>query len=161
MVRHLARDNLEVNDAWLCDKGRFAFQFADQPNRLATPLLRERGLEPVSFEEALSAIASWSAGHARAAFLAGGRLSDEDAYALSKLARTVFHTNDVDHRWTGWDPGALEAERAMASGMPVSYDDWLRIEQAEMELATSLGRGARVKLASREEIEAACRPPRG
>jgi ferredoxin--NADP+ reductase len=45
--------------------------------------------------------------------------------------------------------------------LPVSYDDWLRVEQAEMELATSLGRGARVKLASREEIEAACRPPRG
>ncbi len=135
VVRHLARDNLEVNDAWLCDKGRFAFQFADQPNRLATPLLRERGLEPVSFEEALSAIASRSAGDARAAFLAGGRLSDEDAYALSKLARTVFHTNDVDHRWTGWDPGALEAERAMASGMPVSYDD---VERAKVILLVGL-----------------------
>ena len=45
--------------------------------------------------------------------------------------------------------------------LPVSYDDWLRVERAEMELATALGRGARVKLASREEIEAACRPPRG
>ncbi len=45
--------------------------------------------------------------------------------------------------------------------LPVSYDDWLRVERAEMELATELGRGARVKLASREEIEAACRPPRG
>ncbi len=45
--------------------------------------------------------------------------------------------------------------------LPVSYDDWLRVERAEMELATALGRGARVKLASREEIEAACRPARG
>jgi ferredoxin/flavodoxin---NADP+ reductase len=45
--------------------------------------------------------------------------------------------------------------------LPVTYDDWLRVEQAEMELATALGRGARVKLASREEIEAACRPPHG
>ncbi len=45
--------------------------------------------------------------------------------------------------------------------LPVSYDDWLRVERAEMELATALGRGARVKLASREEIEAACRPPCG
>jgi ferredoxin--NADP+ reductase len=45
--------------------------------------------------------------------------------------------------------------------LPVSYDDWLRVERAEMELAMALGRGARVKLASREEIEAACRPPRG
>ena len=45
--------------------------------------------------------------------------------------------------------------------LPVSYDDWLRVERAEMELATALGRGARVKLASREEIEAACRPAHG
>ena len=29
VVRQLARDNLEVNDAWLCDKGRFAFRFPD------------------------------------------------------------------------------------------------------------------------------------
>ena len=39
---------------------------------------------------------------------------------------------------------------------PVSYDDWLRIETAERELAATLGRGARVKLASREELLRAC-----
>jgi len=39
---------------------------------------------------------------------------------------------------------------------PVSYDDWLKIETAEKELASSLGRGARVKLASREDIHRAC-----
>ena len=33
VVRQLARDNLEVNDAWLCDKGRFAFRFPDAPDR--------------------------------------------------------------------------------------------------------------------------------
>jgi len=38
----------------------------------------------------------------------------------------------------------------------VSYGDWLRIEAAEKELAARLGRGARVKLASREEIDRAC-----
>ncbi len=41
----------------------------------------------------------------------------------------------------------------------VSYTDWLRVEQAERDLATALGRGARVKLASRAAIDAACRPP--
>jgi ferredoxin/flavodoxin---NADP+ reductase len=39
---------------------------------------------------------------------------------------------------------------------PVSYSDWLRIEAAEQELAVALGRGARVKLASREELHRAC-----
>jgi ferredoxin/flavodoxin---NADP+ reductase len=38
----------------------------------------------------------------------------------------------------------------------VSYDDWLGIEAAEKELGASLGRGARVKLASRDEIRKAC-----
>lgn len=38
----------------------------------------------------------------------------------------------------------------------VSYADWLRIETAEKELAAKLGRGGRVKLASREEINRAC-----
>jgi ferredoxin/flavodoxin---NADP+ reductase len=38
----------------------------------------------------------------------------------------------------------------------VSYADWLKIETAEKELAAKLGRGARVKLASRDEIERAC-----
>jgi NADH-quinone oxidoreductase subunit G len=128
VTRHLARDNAEVNDAWLCDKGRFAFSFVDDEARLGTPLLRERGLEPVSFEEALSAVAGWCDG-ARVGVLAGGRLSDEDAYALSKLTRTVFGTNDVDHRWSGWDPEALEAERAQAASAPVTYAD---VERAKV-----------------------------
>ena len=41
----------------------------------------------------------------------------------------------------------------------VSYAGWLRVEQAEADLAAALGRGARVKLASRDEIDALCRPP--
>ena len=51
VVRVLARDNAEVNDAWTCDKGRFAFRHADLPGRVTTPLIRDRGLEPASFDE--------------------------------------------------------------------------------------------------------------
>jgi ferredoxin--NADP+ reductase len=38
----------------------------------------------------------------------------------------------------------------------ISYADWLRIEEAERELGTRLGRGARVKLASRDELHRTC-----
>jgi ferredoxin/flavodoxin---NADP+ reductase len=48
---------------------------------------------------------------------------------------------------------ALLAERGIR---PVGYDDWLGIENAEKNLAASLGRGARVKLPSRSDIHAAC-----
>jgi len=122
VVRQLARDNYDVNDAWLCDKGRSAFRFPDAPDRIATPLIRERGLEPASFGEVLTRVAEWTDG-ARVAILTGGRLMDEDYYALSKLARTVFRTNDLDHRRAG-DTGAAAAERhAAAKPMSLTYDD--------------------------------------
>jgi NADH-quinone oxidoreductase subunit G len=123
VVRHLARDNLDVNEAWLCDKGRFGFAHVDRDDRLTTPLLRGRGLEPVSFEEAFAAIADRLEGGGRAAFLAGGRLPDEDAHALSKFARVVCGTNDLDHRPAGDGdvPPAIEAVQAAGAG--VTYAD--------------------------------------
>ena len=49
------------------------------------------------------------------------------------------------------------AEALASRGIrPVSYADWLKIETAEKELAAALGRGARVKLASREDLYQAC-----
>jgi len=48
---------------------------------------------------------------------------------------------------------ALLASRGQAT---VSYADWLRIETAERELAAELGRGTRVKLASRADLRRAC-----
>jgi NADH-quinone oxidoreductase subunit G len=132
VVRHLARDEYEVNDAWLCDKGRYAFRFPDSPERVTTPLIRDHGLEPASFGEVLTSIAGWVDG-ARVGMLTGGRLMDEDYYALSKLARTVFRTNDLDHRR---DHGAGSAEGAIAGGgMPVTYRS---VEEAKVILVAGL-----------------------
>jgi len=53
--------------------------------------------------------------------------------------------------------GSRFEELLAARGIePVSYEDWLRIESAERELAAALGRGARVKLPSREHLDRAC-----
>jgi NADH-quinone oxidoreductase subunit G len=131
VVRQLARDNLEVNDAWLCDKGRFAFRFPDAPDRITTPLIRDHGLEPASFGEVLTEIAGWCAGK-RVAFLTGGRLMDEDYYAMSKLARTVFGTNDLDHRR---DDGTGIAAFDGLSTDPVTYED---VEGAKVILVAGL-----------------------
>jgi NADH-quinone oxidoreductase subunit G len=132
VVRHLARDEYEVNDAWLCDKGRYAFRFPDSSERVTTPLIRDHGMEPASFGEVLTSIAGWVDG-ARVGILTGGRLMDEDYYALSKLARTVFRTNDLDHRR---DHGAGFAEGAIAGGgMPVTYRN---VEEAKVILVGGL-----------------------
>jgi NADH-quinone oxidoreductase subunit G len=132
VVRHLARDNSQVNDAWLCDKGRFAYRFPDDPNRITTPLIRDRGLEPASFGEVLIRIAEWTDGR-RVAFMTGGRLMDEDYYALSKLARTVFKTNDLDHRR---DEGAGFVEDAIAAA--TSGPTYVDVERAKVILVAGL-----------------------
>jgi NADH-quinone oxidoreductase subunit G len=138
VVRHLARENLDVNDGWLCDKGRFAFAFPDSPRRIATPLVRDRGLQPASFAEAFDAIASaLDGGSARAAFLIGGRLADEDAYVLSRFARSVVGTNDLDARPPGPNLVALsvEAASAVAAAGGVTYGD---VEHAPAILVAGL-----------------------
>jgi ferredoxin--NADP+ reductase len=53
----------------------------------------------------------------------------------------------------------LEGLLAARGVAPVSYADWLRVEQAEAALGLELGRGARVKLPGREALESICRPP--
>jgi ferredoxin--NADP+ reductase len=56
------------------------------------------------------------------------------------------------------DGFALDATLAARGVRPVCYDEWLRIESAEADLARSLSRGERVKLHSAEAVWKACRP---
>ncbi|MGW2257949.1 NADH-quinone oxidoreductase subunit G [Streptomyces sp. NPDC001780] len=101
VMRRLAANDPEVNEEWLCDKGRFAFRYAQRPDRLTTPLVRNADgvLEPASWPEALEAAAAGLAdARGRAGVLAGGRLTVEDAYAYAKFARVALGTNDVDFR---------------------------------------------------------------
>ncbi len=57
VVRVLARDNHDVDDGWLCDKGRYAFQAIHVDERITTPLVRDAAgeLAPASWDEALQA----------------------------------------------------------------------------------------------------------
>jgi NADH-quinone oxidoreductase subunit G len=101
VMRRLAANDPEVNEEWLCDKGRFGFRYAQRPERLTHPLVRgaDGELAPASWPEALAAAAAGlSAAHGRAAVLPGGRVTVEDAYAYAKFARVVLGTNDVDFR---------------------------------------------------------------
>ncbi|MFC4465038.1 NADH-quinone oxidoreductase subunit G [Streptomyces xiangluensis] len=101
VMRRLAAHDPEVNEEWMCDKGRFGFRYAQQRDRLTMPLVRgESGeLEPASWPEALSAAAEGLlAARSRTGVLTGGRLTVEDAYAYSKFARVALDTNDIDFR---------------------------------------------------------------
>ena len=50
--RILSRNHPEIDEGWICDKGRFAFTHLRAEDRLVEPLQRARlhGLEPVSWE---------------------------------------------------------------------------------------------------------------
>jgi len=103
VMRKLAGDDPEVNEEWICDKGRFAFRYATADDRIRRPLVRNADgvLEEASWTDALRAAAAGLV-KARdgkgAAVLTGGRLTVEDAYAYSKFARIALGTNDIDFR---------------------------------------------------------------
>jgi len=84
--------------------------------------------------------------------LAGGPGPDDVALPRAGLLR---YPEAVPEAAAG-AASAFEKLLAARGIKPVSYEDWLRIEAAERELAAALGRGARVKLASREELHRAC-----
>jgi NADH-quinone oxidoreductase subunit G len=98
VLRVLARDNEHVDDGWLCDRGRFAYQAAHVDERITQPLVRDGGeLRPVSWERALdeAAAALKRAGSAVAA-LAGGATTNEEAFLLQRLLREGLGSNDLD-----------------------------------------------------------------
>jgi NADH-quinone oxidoreductase subunit G len=101
VTRRLAGNDPQVNEEWNCDKGRWAFTYATQPDRLVSPLVRDADgvLQPASWPEALAAAAAGLlAERGRAGVLTGGRLTLEDAYAYAKFARVALASNDIDMR---------------------------------------------------------------
>ncbi|NUM46597.1 MAG: NADH-quinone oxidoreductase subunit NuoG [Anaerolineales bacterium] len=86
--RVMPRQNEQVNEIWVCDKGRFsAYHFSESADRLSQPLIRKNGeLTPATWGEALDLIGEKmkQAGEGTLV-LASGRLSNEDLYTLRKL----------------------------------------------------------------------------
>ena len=139
VMRRLAGEEPAVNEEWNCDKGRWAFSYATQLDRLTGPLVRDsRGvLVPASWPHALAVAAAGLTaardadgdGPHGAGVLTGGRLTLEDAYAYAKFARVALDTNDVDMRARAH---SAEEEQFLAAsvagrGMDVTYAD---LEQA-------------------------------
>ena len=98
-LRRLAGDDAQVNEEWNCDKGRWAFKYVNQKDRITTPLIRDENgeLREASWPEALHAAAIGLEAN-RAAVLVGGRATLEDAYGYAKFARVALGTNDIDFR---------------------------------------------------------------
>jgi NADH dehydrogenase/NADH:ubiquinone oxidoreductase subunit G len=88
--RILSRNHPDVDQGWLCDKGRFAYGHLDARDRIRAPLRRTgpRRFEQIGWDEALDRLERLlrDAGPATATALSGGE-TVEQAYALAKLLR--------------------------------------------------------------------------
>ena len=114
VVRVLAREHPEVDDGWLCDKGRFAYQAIHVDERITAPMIREAGeLRAASWEEALEVAAGLGHHRARVGALVGGGASTEEGFLLARLVREGLTSGDVDSRAGG--PVAPALARALAA----------------------------------------------
>ncbi len=153
--RVLPRQNEQVNEIWICDKGRFAgYHFAESAERLTQPLVRKNGeLVPASWDEALRA-ASHGLEAARGKFLAlaSGRLSNEDLFNLARLTDALGGVKALDSFMAGGDltaqfglgEGSNLADLGPGDTIVVVASDleeeaplwWLRVKQAAERGAT-------------------------
>src|SRR2546421_250231 len=114
VVRVLARDNPDVDDGWLCDKGRFAYQAIHVGERITTPLVRDGGgLREGSWERALQTAAGLAKHKARVGALVGGPATNEEGFLTQRLLREGLDSGDLDSRADGAPPVALA--RALAA----------------------------------------------
>src|SRR3954452_12576806 len=116
VLRVLQRMNEDVDDGWLCDKGRFAYHAIHVDERVTRPMVRDGGeLRPVSWERALTEAAN---GLKRAAgsvgAVVGGETTNEEGFLLQRIVRDGLESHDIDSRAAGAPP-SLELLRALAA----------------------------------------------
>jgi NADH-quinone oxidoreductase subunit G len=111
IMRLMSRPNDAIDDGWLCDRGRWDFEYVNSSQRLRTPLIRRSGkLVPGTWEEALFYITARlkeiiaTHGAQSIGGIGSTRTTNEEAYLFQKFLRQVIGTPNVDHHH-GYFPG--------------------------------------------------------
>ncbi|HEX3807817.1 MAG TPA: molybdopterin-dependent oxidoreductase, partial [Gaiellaceae bacterium] len=116
--RVLSRNHPEIDEGWLCDKGRFAYAHLTARDRIGAPLRKAgpRRFEQLSWDDALDAVerALRDGGASTVTALSGGE-SVEEAYALAKLLRQGLGANEAV--LPEGVPDNLDAHRAPLSAL--------------------------------------------
>jgi NADH-quinone oxidoreductase subunit G len=140
--RQLARTNMAVNEMWNCDKGRFGFEFVAGPDRLREPAVRTDGImQPTSWFQALHRAAERikaaveQHGPSAVGVLTGGRLTDEDHYAIARYTRDALGTDNVDFRLAPRTGEEREVFTQIAGTLGPTYAD---VEAAPVVLIAGL-----------------------
>ncbi|HEY8028904.1 MAG TPA: molybdopterin-dependent oxidoreductase [Gaiellaceae bacterium] len=96
--RILSRNHPEVDEGWICDKGRFAFTHLRAEDRIVDPIkrIRLRGFEHVSWDDAVDeAERLLRAARGRVVVALSGSETVEQAYALAKLVRVGLDSHEA------------------------------------------------------------------
>jgi NADH-quinone oxidoreductase subunit G len=96
--RVISRDNADVDDGWLCDRGRYGFEMFAAEERVDEPRLRGGAVE---WSEAIAkAAAALKAGGAETAAIAGDA-SNEEGYLVQRIMREALGSPHVESRISG------------------------------------------------------------
>jgi NADH-quinone oxidoreductase subunit G len=94
--RVIARDNADVDDGWLCDRGRYGFEMFNAEERVRGPRLR--GGAEASWEDAIAkAAAALKQGGAQSAAIVGDA-SNEEGYLVQRIMREALGSPHIDSR---------------------------------------------------------------
>ncbi len=93
--RVVARDNHDVDDGWICDRGRYGFEMFDAPERVRGPRLKDG---EASWEQALDAVAAGLQGAGGKVAAIVGDASNEEGFLLQRIVREALGSRNVDSR---------------------------------------------------------------
>ncbi len=152
--RVMPRQNEEVNEIWLCDKGRFAYHYTESKKRLTKPLIRKDDKLARASWDAATKLAAENFSKAKKDFvvLASGRLANEDLFNLKSLSDHAGGTAILYSDMGGGDVTALVGvgqgtnigKMGLGDAILVIASDlyqeapiwWLRVKQAADRGAT-------------------------
>ena len=92
IYRQTPRENDAVNSCWMCDYGRLNFDYLQSERRLLEPLVREQDkLQPATWKHAIETAAAQLKPYVggQIAILASGRMTNEELWLTSRLAKSL------------------------------------------------------------------------
>jgi NADH-quinone oxidoreductase subunit G len=96
VVRVVSRDNAEVDDGWLCDRGRYGFEMFNAEERVRGPRLRN-GAE-ATWEEAIAKAAEALRHSSAQSAAIIGDASNEEGYLVQRIMREALGSPHIDSR---------------------------------------------------------------
>lgn len=140
LIRMVPYKSGQANQGHSCVKGRFAWGYANHPERILKPMIRDKITDPwreVSWKEALDFSAerlqNIQSTHGRQSIgvITSSRCTNEETFLVQKLARAVFKNNNTDtcarvcHSPTGYGLG-------QAFGTSAGTQDFKSVDDADV-----------------------------